>query len=252
MYKQQSNPIQYPSELVDFCLRDNNTDYTIKIPKFEEFRIQEIFVNKAYSVPCMSSLKNAKIVDIGANIGLFTLFVKLICPDASVHCYEPAPNTLPLLTINVASLANVHIHPCGVSNHRGESLIHLCRTNTGENSIKKTKHTDQLGEHTIKLIEAESIFENKENIIDILKIDTEGCEVEIIESLQSNKLLSRINFILLEYHSESDRKIIDALLEDFSIFGASIGSIHRGLMKYIRNDLIGTDLSAGIIINNEI
>jgi len=67
--------------------------------------------------------------------------------------------------------------------------------------------------------------------IDILKIDTEGCEVPILRSALE---LVRGGRALFEYHSEGDRRVIDALLADTHIlFSGAISGPHRGELCYV-------------------
>lgn len=72
--------------------------------------------------------------------------------------------------------------------------------------------------------------------VDILKVDAEGCEVEILESLGPR--LKRVRIVLAEFHSMADRRRIDALLAGHEQFAASFHSIRIGVVKYIRADLI--------------
>ena len=68
--------------------------------------------------------------------------------------------------------------------------------------------------------------------ISILKIDTEGAEVEILTDLQS--WLPKTELIFIEFHSEEDRLAIDQLLTPFFIlFDFSMDCCHRGLMTYL-------------------
>ena len=72
--------------------------------------------------------------------------------------------------------------------------------------------------------------------IDILKIDTEGWEVEILENLQP--FLSETDYILVEYHAEADRRKIDKLLENFIVFSSNAITINWGQVKYINSKLV--------------
>jgi hypothetical protein len=72
--------------------------------------------------------------------------------------------------------------------------------------------------------------------IDVLKIDTEGCEVEILESLQNH--LPYVGIVLAEYHCESDRRKIDQLLSGHTMWGARIETVQVGVVKYINNRLL--------------
>jgi hypothetical protein len=72
--------------------------------------------------------------------------------------------------------------------------------------------------------------------IDILKIDTEGCEVEILSSLQP--YLPYVGIVMIEYHSEKDRRRIDDRLETHILFDANICKPRLGIIKYINTRLI--------------
>ena len=76
--------------------------------------------------------------------------------------------------------------------------------------------------------------------IDILKIDTEGCEVEILESIQ--RYIPYIGILMIEYHSDGDRRKIDQLLPDHLMMNAMIGNIHLGTVHYINSRLTGQSL----------
>ena len=241
--------VEFPSSVKEFKINANDRLYSIYLPENEGFRINDIFVKNGYDIPGLNMLKNAAVLDIGANAGLFSMYIKFTCPDAEVHCYEPAPNTFELLKENASQLENVHLHKRGVSNFTGKAEILMSSENTGATSIKSIGNHQALDKQTIKLVEAKSIVEKMDKV-DILKIDTEGCEFEVLDNLNEHNLLQKVSFIMLEYHSEKDRRRIDQLLSEFTIFGYEACSIHRGVMKFIRNDLIGTTSALNIYTND--
>jgi hypothetical protein len=65
----------------------------------------------------------------------------------------------------------------------------------------------------------------------ILKIDTEGSEIPILQSI--GERVQDIDFILIEYHSEADRRAIDALLRGHTLFGARVARPGLGTLKYL-------------------
>jgi hypothetical protein len=68
--------------------------------------------------------------------------------------------------------------------------------------------------------------------IDILKLDTEGCEVPILRSLASR--LPRTGIIYVEFHSERDRMEIDRLvLPTHALFQGRIMKPYRGELCYV-------------------
>ena len=245
MAQETKSPLNLPSEIIEMTLNHEEHQYSIAIPKNEQFRVREIFSENGYSIPGFRDIKNATIIDIGANVGLFAMYAKLNCPDARIDCYEPASNVCELFKKNTSQMDGIHLHKRGVSNFTGRTKIFLSGLNTGATSIKSIGGHQALGEETIKLVEARSIVENKEKI-DILKIDTEGCELEIIENLKEHDLLKKITFVMLEYHSESDRRKIDQLMTDFTLFGSSAIVVNCGTLKYVRTELLGTQICSQI------
>ena len=72
--------------------------------------------------------------------------------------------------------------------------------------------------------------------IDILKLDTEGCEVEILKSIGHR--LPNVDYIMIEYHNETDRREIDKLLKDFHLLAAQSDRLGFGVLKYINPKLV--------------
>lgn len=90
----------------------------------------------------------------------------------------------------------------------------------------------------VNLVKVSEEITNKEiREISILKIDTEGCEIPVLEEFLMLENTD-IGIIYNEYHSEEDRLAIDRLLSpDFMLFYSIANSIHRGNNGYISKDL---------------
>lgn len=229
---------QFPSDIVEVVLPCDSRPMTVLIPHNEIFRVRNIFEAKEYGIPpALIPSGFATIVDIGANVGLFALFMKTVKPDSHIICFEPAPDTLELLHKNLQEHRDVSVYPYALSNRNGNVEMMIHAGNTGENSIK-TINCDRGDTVTVQVRDAGTVFEKLElTYIDILKIDTEGCEVEILESLQ--RYLPYVGIVMVEYHSESDRRQIDRLLAGHSLMGARIENIQVGTMRYINSRLLG-------------
>ena len=68
----------------------------------------------------------------------------------------------------------------------------------------------------------------------IVKIDTEGSEIDILSRMTSFDF----DVIMLEYHSEANRRKIEELLRDFFLVGGEIRGLDRGTLKYFHQRLI--------------
>lgn len=205
------------------------------VPRNELFRVENIFRHHEYAFPlnCCPH-RPLRVMDIGANVGLFAIYVELIAPQSVIHCYEPVPASVSLLRNNTVRYPEIHIHPYGLAECNGTATIHLHPYNSGENSIRRS-FGPETRKASIQLKEAISAFrETGFERLDILKVDTEGCEVEILSNLGLH--LSTIRIVLVEYHSESDRRRIDTLLPGHTLFGAKVSNVAGGIgiLKYIR------------------
>jgi len=138
---------------------------------------------------------------------------------------------------NVAPLHNVSVFPFGLySNEKMVPLFHG-RNDSVESSVCSTGRTAGEGE-TIRLESASQFLsEHCIDTVDILKIDTEGCEVPILQSL--SKYLSQVKVLYLEYHSERDRRMIDGMLaETHVLWKGNVTFAYRGEFCYLKRELV--------------
>ena len=114
--------------------------------------------------------------------------------------------------------------------------LHLGRNNCGEASFYG------IGEQATAFVEVETKPPSVLPKAHIVKIDTEGSEMDILERLGSFDH----DVILLEYHSEANRRKIDALLGDFFLVGGEVRHFHRGTLKYMHRHLFQTARGGGV------
>ncbi|MCZ7438686.1 amino acid adenylation domain-containing protein [Micromonospora sp. WMMC241] len=90
-------------------------------PHETRYLYDEIFTQRVYLRDGIVLRPGATVLDVGANIGMFSLFVHQVCPDATIHAFEPVPAVVEALRRNVAEFgvpATVHAH--GLSREPGE------------------------------------------------------------------------------------------------------------------------------------
>ncbi len=164
------------------------------------------------------------ILDIGADIGAFAVWAVGRRPGCHLHCYEPLASNVERLRRNRA-----HLHAGAVSLHAfaiGEpsrTRLFLGRNNCGEASFF------DLGEQSSEWVEVLTRSPDVLPRADLIKIDAEGSEVEILAGL--GRIESDV--IVLECHSESNRRRIDGLLADYVLVGGRVRGPHRGVLKYV-------------------
>jgi FkbM family methyltransferase len=234
--KAESAPI-IPSAIIKAEIMASNRRYDVQIPEQEVFRIKSIFDHKEYAVPeKRRGTGSYTVFDVGANVGIFSLSVHALHHKSRIYCFEPSPLAQKLLEANVGDLPEMVICKYGLFNRDMETSMHVHRYNTGQNSIRFTgRHHG--GDVSVQVKDAGRQFDALGlSHLDILKIDTEGCEVEILESM--GERLDMVDYVLAEYHTEKDRRTIDGLLKPFHLFGAHAVMPGIGTVKYVHPTLV--------------
>jgi len=130
--------------------------------------------------------KNAPIcIDIGADIAAWSLFCKYINPTSELYTFEPNP--ISFESIKKYESDTIHIFNKAVSDTKGVSKMEF---NGGQSSLRTNTGI------SVELTTLDFIF-NKHTTIDIIKIDTEGHDLIIVNSL--SPYFSRINEIVFEF-----------------------------------------------------
>ena len=157
-------------------------------------------------------------VDIGANIGNHSVyFSKFVC---NVYAFEPSSKAFELLKINTKK-NNIKLYQVGISNKNCTSLLAESKFNLGgSNIIKKIKKNHTFTEK-IKLIKLDNYknFINKK--IDLIKIDTEGHELNVLKGTE--KIIDKnLPIIILEQNAydvkKNQSKVINFLAKKNYVF----------------------------------
>ena len=166
------------------------------------FSFREMFIGKPYTASGFyKPAANQTVIDIGANIGWFALFLQSRAKGIAIHCFEPARPALKCLRANVEANGFgefISIHPYAVAGSNGRAalarhphsverrLLNECESAEGADVVETVTF-----ERALAMTGAESV--------DLLKIDVEGAEVEIVagSDIQSWRCVKRI---ALEYH----------------------------------------------------
>jgi len=126
------------------------------------------------------------VVDIGANIGYFTLLAaRLVGKKGKVYAFEPEPRNYSILLKNIAlnGYENVAPMPKAVSNTAGIVRLYLSSKDIGAHTIRQYHDKKQFDEkESGEFVEVESVtldefFDDKKRPIDVIKMDIEGAEM---------------------------------------------------------------------------
>ena len=143
------------------------------------------------------------VVDIGANIGYFTLLAaRLLGGKGRVYAFEPEPANYALLVKNIQANAFTNVVPVqmAVSDQTGTHVLFRHRYNFGCHSLSKANATSYDGSTPVATTTLDHFFRevHPEDRIDLIKIDAQGAEGHIIEG--ARELLGYTNpRIIMEF-----------------------------------------------------
>ncbi len=167
---------------------------------------KQIFFDRAYVQQLPSwwwKIDNPVVVDVGANLGYFSLFIAVEKPDVTIHAFEPVPANFRMLEKNQSEFPDVdwHIYPEAVSG--GPESLELYYEGPD-------KYTDSAGVVQMRLEDTQTLVVKAISItrlmselvlekIDFLKLDCEGSEYGILYSLPQSAF-DQIGYMMIETH----------------------------------------------------
>jgi FkbM family methyltransferase len=142
-------------------------------------------------------------MDLGANIGLFTLLAARHWPKAGLVCVEPHPTTFSFLCDNLAlNGVNAMKLQCALDSQVGLKFLE------NEGAVFQALSDRQTGT-PVMTIQLDSLLPSRDNAKLVLKMDIEGSEVAVLDHLQQP--LPEHCFIFLELHKgDESRRWVDA------------------------------------------
>ena len=157
--------------------------------------LTNVWMINEYEVEKLNIKNNDVIIDIGAHIGLFSLLVSKFCYSGKIFCFEPNQGRIEVDPISIDKLENIIPFNLAVTKNESEVKLFLDDDQSAHSIFQNGK--DAI---TVKSISLEKIFDrNNIDFCKVLKLDCEGAEYEIIDSLPK-EYFNRIKNIIIEYH----------------------------------------------------
>ena len=132
------------------------------------------------------------IVDVGANLGIFSIAARLTFSNSEIHAYEPNNDNISHLKKHAEEFLFKYYEEA-VSDEVGFKEIYLF---SSKHDTAATINKNDQG--VVRLTNIETLINRfKKKKIDLLKLDCEGSEFDI---LQKNNSFNDVRYITLEYH----------------------------------------------------
>jgi amino acid adenylation domain-containing protein/FkbM family methyltransferase/non-ribosomal peptide synthase protein (TIGR01720 family) len=224
-----------------------------------EYLYQEIFVRHTYAHHGIRLREDAVVLDLGGNIGMFTLFVACCRPRARIYAFEPLPPLFRTLRLNAELHApEAKVFPVGLADAEGTAEFAFYPQHTMMSGLaayadpalerrvveRSLRNAERLGsaeaaallEHADELLGGRFTAERhrcrlrrlsdvlrEEGIahVDLLKIDVQRAELDVLRGLDEDDW-RRVDQVVMELHQEDGAATagrIDVIVELLAAHG---------------------------------
>lgn len=210
----------------------NNKKLNIILPDLAAKSVwAEIFKIREYKAAEMliADAKDA-ILDIGAHVGMFSMYCRVFNQTAPIFALEPEENNYKILTENIKNndLKNIKTFQVALGEHsqKSELVISPDSINHKLSSLSTHQTKEEYNNEKHQPIQTCTLrdFLEKEKIkkVSLLKMDIEGGEYEVFSACTTYEFM-KISAIIMEYHNFADRhyREIEAQLRENG-FGVQI------------------------------
>ena len=173
--------------------------------------------------------KNVIVMDIGANIGIYTILLSHIYPKAKIIAIEASPTIFEMLKSNcklnnlVFPGSNVLLINKAISD-KGDITTEFYEKHSMSTMLKEfltnlsstiLTNKDQLNKKLVRTVTIDNLVETiGVNEISLLKLDVEGAEVLALKGAIKTLTHKKIKNMVIEYHSLENYNYIIKLLEE--------------------------------------
>jgi len=188
-------PPRHPGRPVTYALRLGPRPADVQLRTFsgDLFVLHEIFVSDCYALPSVLSDRVRVVVDLGANVGLTTLYYARRFPEARFVCVEPDPENARLLRANVACLGEqAMVLEAAVSDVAGLATFEATGWSWGRQLTPSRSTAVQVRCLTVPAVLAAAGVSR----VDVLKVDIEGAVAGLFGS--NNAWLAHVDTIVVE------------------------------------------------------
>lgn len=199
-------PLFLPSIKTPIYLRRNTSDFS---------NFLQLFINQEYA-QCFHHIKPKVIMDLGAYIGLSSLYFANRFPNAKIICVEPEADNYQLLKLNSRPYPHIIALQAGIWSHK--TRLKIVRQAGGDwgNIVAEASESDS---NTINALAINDLVELYEiDSIDFLKVDIEGSEKQIF-SYHTDSWIDRVLAVACETHDRFIPGCTEAYEQLFSTRG---------------------------------
>jgi len=181
----------------------------------------------------IGSLSLASVVDVGANVGQFSLLVRALHPDAQIVAFEPLPDAAARYRQVFQGDGKAVLHEAAIAPEQGRATMHVSASADSSSLLPISDRQSELFPGTQEIGTTDVAAGPLDGFVAagqlaspaMLKIDVQGFELEVLRG--SATLLADFAYVYVEASFEALYED-QALFEDVARFLESEGFVEAG------------------------
>jgi len=182
---------------------------------------EDIFDHRVYAKHGVTLPPRATVFDVGANIGLFSLFVHTEAPSARIFAFEPAAPIFDALSNNVRRHGvNARLFNVGVSDAPGDATFTFYPHSTGMSSLFADRAEEQAVLRTLIHNEAaagrdlSAILDNEDEFLDQrMSSETVECKLTTLSQVIRDEAVAKIDLLKIDVQ-KAEAAVLAGLSDD--------------------------------------
>jgi FkbM family methyltransferase len=192
-------------------------------------------------------------LDVGANVGDWSLSACQTLPSVSVHAFEIMPATADILRRNIAAMeGRIKVNPFGLSDRDGTTRLYTIPEDSTRASVVRDSATATAaviaGGHVepidVEIVTGDAYAEmNNISHIDFLKVDVEGAELPVMRGFARTFARGAIDLVQFEYSQANlfTRDFLGDFHRFFAERGYAMGALYPEGVAFKSYDILNDE-----------
>lgn len=191
------------------------------------------------------------IFDVGANVGQTSRKLTRLFRAAQIHAFEPSPETFQILQRRLGGRSGIQLHKLALGSEDTTRVMHLKKLRVGDSLLPRASEVDpeheratwlqEVGRTEVPVMRLDTFCrEQRIERVDLLKIDTQGYELRVLEGAGELLRPKTIGAVMLEatlgsyYQGQSNFEDLYALLRERGYRLIGFYGVKRNEQKQIK------------------
>lgn len=195
----------------------------------EQWRVKTLLTKEPETIKWIDSQAalGGVFYDVGANIGIYSLYAKKANPDLSVFAFEPVSNNYNALFENILINDHTELHTFNVAISDKNLLVSLFLKDArvGNSGGQIDSPHDEKGNEFLSVREEKVMCFSLDSLVSdygfpvpaFLKIDVDGQESKIIKGMEAVLKNPGFRSILVEFNSNDEERIFTNYFTNFGL-----------------------------------